>query len=50
MCGKCKKESIRPPFFGINFWYAGDGNYVGTCEGCGWYDGVKWKEELNKKL
>lgn len=50
MCGKCKINSIRPPFFGINFWYAGDENYVGTCEGCGWYDGVKWKEELNKKL
>lgn len=50
MCGQCKLDGVRPPLLGINFWYAGDGQYKGTCVGCGWYDGVKWKEELNKRL
>lgn len=50
MCGYCKKYNIRPPFFGVRFWYEGDIRYNGSCEGCGWYDGVKWKEELNNIL
>lgn len=50
MCSHCKNNNIRPPFFGINYWYAGDEHYIGTCEGCGWYDGEKWKEEINKKM
>lgn len=50
MCGKCKLENLRPPFFGINFWYEGDEHYDGTCEGCGWYDGKRWKEEINRYI
>ncbi len=50
MCDRCKKTDVRPPFFGISFWYEGDSNYHGICEGCGWYDGVKWRENVNKKL
>lgn len=50
MCGHCKINNIRPPFFGLHFWYEGDEHYLGTCVGCGWYDGAKWKEELNKVL
>ncbi len=50
MCGHCKINNIRPPFFGLHFWYDGDEHYLGTCVGCGWYDGAKWKEELNKVL
>ena len=50
MCGFCKINNRRPPFLGINYWYDGDEQYRGTCVGCGWYDGVKWKEEINKLL
>lgn len=50
MCGFCKLNNRRPPFWGINFWYKGDEQYKGSCVGCGWYDGVKWKEEINKLL
>ena len=50
MCDKCKKTCIRPPFFGISFWYSGNQNYSGTCEGCGWYDGVKWRQVVNEIL
>ena len=50
MCGYCKLNNIRPPFLGIYYWYDGDENYKGTCVGCGWYDAIKWKEELNKLL
>ena len=46
----CKKHNIRPPFLEIPFWYEGDSQYTGSCEGCGWYDGKKWREELSKKL
>lgn len=49
-CGKCKEFDKRPPFLGIPFWYEGDDNYSGTCKGCGWYDGFKWREEIAKKL
>lgn len=50
MCDKCKKTDIRPPFFGINFWYEGNQHYCGSCEGCGWYDGVKWRQVINEIL
>lgn len=50
MCGKCKLDNIRPPFFGIPFWYEGDEHYCGSCVGCGWHDGVKWREEISKKV
>ncbi len=49
-CGHCKLSNKRPPLFGIRFWYDGDDNYHGTCSGCGWYDGKRWREELNKTL
>ncbi len=49
-CDKCKLTDKRQPLFGIRFWYSGDECYRGTCEGCGWHDGVKWKEELQKRL
>ena len=43
-CGHCKKENIRPPFLEILFWFNGDENYEGTCYGCGWHNGKKWRE------
>lgn len=50
MCGFCKLNGIRPPFLGIRYWYEGDEHYADTCVGCGWYDGIKWKEEVNKLI
>ena len=47
-CSSCIKNNIRPAFLEINFWHKGSFKYLGSCEGCGWYDGVKWREELNK--
>ena len=46
---------------GINFFYKGTEDWPEGvprkgieaekgCEGCGWYDTAKWREELNKKL
>lgn len=49
-CQKCKKTNMRPPFLNIKYWYEGDENYKDTCVGCGWYDGVAWREKLNKRL
>lgn len=49
-CAYCKEHNTRPPFLEIPFWYKGDSQYTGSCEGCGWYDGKKWREELSKKL
>lgn len=49
-CRKCIENGNRPPFLGIKFWYSGDCKYKGTCVGCGWYDGVKWRNEINNKL
>ncbi len=46
MCAKCKKTNIRPPFLEIEYWNAGNENYVGTCEGCGWYDAKKWRQAV----
>lgn len=49
-CGYCKLHNKRPPFLEIPFWYEGDSVYRGSCVGCGWYDGKKWREELSKKI
>lgn len=49
-CGYCKLHNIRPPFFDIPFWYEGDDNYRGSCVGCGWYDGVAWRNAVKQKL
>lgn len=50
MCGFCKNECKRPPFLGISFWYDGDENYRGTCYGCGWYDGERWRKVVDNLL
>lgn len=50
MCGRCKETGRRPPFFEIFFWYEGNEKYENTCWGCGWYDGVKWREKVNERL
>lgn len=49
-CDHCKKTNIRPPFFEIPFWYEGDCKYNGSCVGCGWFDGAKWRECISNKL
>jgi hypothetical protein len=49
-CTNCIKSSIRPAFLEIHFWYSGNENYLGSCEGCGWYDGVLWRKKLNEKI
>ena len=49
-CNYCKNNSKRPPFFGIKFYYEGGEDYCGCCVGCGWYDGVKWRNSLNQIL
>lgn len=50
MCKKCKNDKIRTPFFGISFWYLGDIKYNNSCVGCGWYDGIRWRNEINKLI
>lgn len=50
MCGKCKETNIRPPFLGIKYWYEGDHNYCGSCIGCGWYDGIAWRNAVKKLI
>ena len=60
-CGDCIRTGKRGYPFGIKYYYAGTedwdkdiptrGKAAETgCIGCGWYDMLKWKEELNKKL
>lgn len=49
-CGHCKRYSERPPFLEIPFWYEGDSRYCGSCVGCGWYDGAKWREEIGNRI
>jgi len=49
-CTSCIKTNIRPPFLEISFWYTGNEKYINTCTGCGWYDGAKWRNELNKNI
>lgn len=50
MCDKCKKTGKRPPFLEIEYWYAGNEQYCGTCEGCGWFDSKLWRQAVNKIL
>ncbi len=50
MCAKCKETNCRPPFLEIAYWYAGDEHYLGTCEGCGWYDSKRWREAVKEML
>ena len=61
VCRKCFQTGKRGIMMGINFFYKGDGNWPKEvpkkgidaekgCEGCGWYDTQKWREELNKEL
>lgn len=49
-CRSCKINNKRPPFLEISFWFDGGENYDGTCNGCGWHDGKKWREELNRRI
>lgn len=49
-CQSCIKTGVRPPFFGISFWYKGDQRYKGTCEGCGWHDGAEWRRQMNIRI
>ena len=49
-CGYCKQNNVRPPFLEIPFWYEGNSQYKGSCKGCGWYDGKKWREEISKLI
>ncbi len=49
-CGECKNTNKRPAFLQIEYWYEGDTDYKGSCVGCGWHDGKKWRIELNKLL
>lgn len=60
-CRKCFQTDKRGYPYGIPFYYKGDENWDDTipktgkgaekgCDGCGWYDLAKWKEELIKKI
>lgn len=49
-CQSCIKTNKRPPFLGIKYWYDGSERYCGSCKGCGYYDGVAWRNSLNKLL
>jgi hypothetical protein len=49
-CGECERSGRRPPFLEISFWYEGGERYDGSCIGCGWHDGARWRQELNLKL
>ena len=49
-CQSCIKTGVRPPFMGIEYWYEGDCRYLGTCKGCGWYDGKEWRNRLNENI
>lgn len=60
-CKKCFAEGIRQYPYGIKFYYQGTDKWAENipqsgseaesgCVGCGWYDLLKWKEELNKKI
>ena len=49
-CQHCIKNQKRPPLFGISFWYEGGELYQGSCIGCGWYDGKRWRDELNRYI
>ena len=50
-CEKCVKSGKRQALLGIKFFYIGKEEYedIIGCDGCGWHNPKKWKEELNKK-
>lgn len=61
VCRQCFQSGIRGTIYGIRFFYKGserwDDNIPATgkaaekgCEGCPWYDIVKWRTKLNEKL
>ena len=53
-CKQCIKSGKRPKFFDSIFYYKGDEIYKEhsdgshPCVGCGYHDGIKWREEYNK--
>lgn len=56
-CQRCVLEGKRGDFFGIAWFYKGDGRWRGAskadekgCIGCPWYDIAKWKKEFNAHL
>lgn len=60
-CSECIRSGKRGYPFGIKYYYAGGEDWdlaypkqgidaEQGCVGCGWYDLLKWKEELNKKI
>ena len=60
-CKKCYASDIRQYPYGIKFFYYGEEKWNESipkdgpeaekgCVGCGWYDLIKWKEEMNKKI
>ena len=60
-CGECIRTGKRGFPFGIKYYYAGTEEWDVSipvkgkaaeqgCIGCGWYDILKWREELNKIL
>lgn len=49
-CEHCQRLGVRPPFFGIMYWYEGDERYRGECKGCGYFDGAEWRRRLNEHL
>jgi hypothetical protein len=48
-CKKCQENGKRQLPYGIKFFYSGTEKFE-HCEGCGWYDLEKWREELNKLI
>lgn len=60
-CSECLRTGKRGYPFGIKYYYAGTENWDVSipqkgkdaekgCVGCGWYDMLKWREELNKVI
>lgn len=49
-CKKCVNYNIRQKLFGISYFTKGNESYEGTCEGCGYHDCTKWRNEVNELL
>lgn len=49
-CTHCINNNKRPAFLGIDFWYKGNEDYIDSCDGCGWHDGINWRKEVSSKL
>ena len=49
-CNKCKDTHKRGIWSGIHFFYTGNENYEGTCEGCFYAYPEKWREALSIEL